>query len=98
MREETGILVYIADWHKLIEMETEDGSAYVTFFYAYYRGTTEELVSFVDSHQMTDEQIIALPLHDIGKVPCIPNLRWLIPMCFDEQHATGKVMTKASMK
>ena len=88
-KEETGL--DFINWELFCELETVDGSAHVFFFHKFMDGS-------ISLKQMTEEPILLILVESIHKVACIPNLRWLIPMCFDPQHISGTVICNASMK
>jgi 8-oxo-dGTP diphosphatase len=91
MYEETGLMTFIDDWVPLCTINTKDELTTVDFFYTIAKRP-------FTIKQLTSEKIILFPIKNINKVPCIPNLRWLIPMCFDPQHISGIIICNASMK
>jgi 8-oxo-dGTP diphosphatase len=88
-KEETGLNK--PNWKLLCELETEDKSAHVYFYYSFSAHS-------VKPKSMTDEKVILFPIKNIHKVPCISNLNWLLYMCLDYQHISGNFICNASMK
>ncbi len=88
-KEETGL--HRPNWKIFCELYTEDKSAHVTFFYSFS-------VYPIHPKSMTDEKVILFPIKNIHRVPCIPNLNWLLYMCLDTQHISGNIICNASMK
>jgi 8-oxo-dGTP diphosphatase len=88
-KEETGLRR--PNWTMFCELETEDKTAYVYFFYSFS-------IYNVKPKSMTDEKVILFPIKNIHKVPCIPNLNWLLFMCLDPQHISGNFICNGSMK
>jgi 8-oxo-dGTP pyrophosphatase MutT (NUDIX family) len=84
MVEQTGL--YIKDWVEICIMEGETWKVYVfsTFFNDIDNvvSDTEEKVVIQDINQLDD-----LRLHI-----CIPNVRWLVPMCIE--HMTNRYSYK----
>lgn len=82
--EETGLS--ISDWKKICMMEGDTWKLYVfsTFFNDIdnVRSTTEEKVVLQDINQLDDLRLQV----------CIPNVRWLVPMCIE--HMTNRYSYK----
>ena len=79
--EETGL--NIPNWKYYLAMT---GDSWCVYFFH----TTSKDIDSVES--ITDEKVEIFNVSDINSLPVIPNLKWSIPMCFDEyiQFATVK--------
>jgi len=86
--EETGLIVIL--WNKICTLTTSDKSAFVTFYSAVATHKFEVITT-------TDEPVISVPVKNLYRISCIPNLRWLIPMCLDPDHVSGNVICTNSM-
>ena len=78
--EETGLT--ISDWKYYAKVSGDEWC--VDFFHA-----TSKDIDSVKS--ITDEKVEIFNVSDINTLPVIPNLKWLIPMCFDADIEFGDV-------
>ena len=84
--EETSLKTFYYDWKKLIELHGNKDEWCVTFYFSdTLLDDFEKLVS------VTDEKIEIIDVSNIDNEKIIPNLSWLIKMCFDEQIHGGGV-------
>lgn len=71
-REEVG--VDVEDWCECIRMV---GETWVVLFFIAF-GDIDEAAT------QTDEKVVRVSVEDLPKLAVIPNLRWLIPLCLDD--------------
>lgn len=72
-KEETGVDTFESDWTNFVVLFGPD---YILYFY--YSFTSPSTIL----QQITDEHVAFYNLNDLPSY-LIPNLRWLIPLCFD---------------
>lgn len=74
--EETGVKIGEDFWVEFAEISNDDWKVF--FFYSFGDITA--------CKSTTDEKLVIVDVADLSKLDVIPNLRWLIPMCLDDQH------------
>jgi hypothetical protein len=84
-KEETGLLGI--DWKQYVRLI--DGNWYIDFFKA-------QSPNYDKVQTTTIEKVVIIETVKLFEVKCIPNLRWLIPMCLDPNHHDGILHTKRS--
>lgn len=78
-QEEAGLLIYPQDWKQFHILKDE----LVEVYFFYYIGVNAEIHS---CKSRTDEELKIIDVYNLHYENTIPNLKWLIPMCLDEQH------------
>lgn len=77
--EEAGITTFAQDWHmKLIHT----GPGHVVYFFRHDRDPRHE-GRLIFSHSQ-DEPVDVYHVSDLHALPVIPNLRWIVPLCLDD--------------
>jgi hypothetical protein len=51
-----------------------------------------------DFKQMEDEKVFLIPINELDSYDHVSNLRWLIPMCLDENNSKGEIDYNISNK
>lgn len=88
-KEETGLKTFYYDWKHLVNLESKRDNWIVDFFYS------DTLLENLDELKTTtDEEVIIIDVSNLDNESVIPNLRWLIKMCFDEKHIGGNLLSK----
>jgi 8-oxo-dGTP diphosphatase len=76
--EEVGIRTVEADWRCSVILQGKDWRVYFSRAFATVRYELQDYENLT-----TDEPTRWYPMIDLWKLPVIGNLRWLIPLCFD---------------
>lgn len=79
-QEETGISW--GDWKYVITMSGDDWEVQV------FTAKTDEVF---DYKQMEDEKVHLIPINELDHYEHVSNLRWLIPMCLDNNDGRGTI-------
>jgi 8-oxo-dGTP diphosphatase len=88
--EECGIILPLKAWSLFASIRDSRGW-WVDFFYAKYS-------EIGDAQSLTDEEVELVPVNQIAQAPCLPNLRWLIPMALSmssETHGGYEIQERA---
>jgi len=89
-REETGIEINRHDWIPLADLN--DGDAKIYFFY--FNSPEIKNLKSIEKEQVGIYEVKTIP-----ELITIPNLKWLIPMCLDNNHQYARCIThKTSIK
>ena len=91
--EETGIKTYYYDWTFLVELVNKNPDWSVSFYHF-----TSKLNLFGHIENKTDENVEIIDVDNIDNEKVIPNLRWLIRLCFDEEVCGGQIKNNAKQK
>jgi 8-oxo-dGTP diphosphatase len=86
-QEETGISW--GDWKYVITMGGDDWEVQV------FTAKTDDVFDF---KQMEDEKVFLIPINELDSYDHVSNLRWLIPMCLDENNSKGEIDYNISNK
>jgi 8-oxo-dGTP diphosphatase len=84
--EETGVIIDKSNWDYFCKIEGSDWM--VHFFHA-----TSDQFDLIET--ITDEYICKYPIEVLwNSTNVIPNLKWLIPMCYDPSHNFAQVASR----
>lgn len=89
--EETGVKTFYYDWNYMIKLVNKNPEWSVQFF----KGTAE---SFDELKSTTDEEVTIIDVSNIENEKVVPNLRWLIKMCLDDEVMGGEIINKSKIK
>lgn len=84
--EEAG--VHVDEWRLVLELSGRDWRVY--FFIA---DVSSEVLDQLTGQP--DEPIEIHPLDALADLPVIPNLRWIIPLCLDEDEIEARAAERA---
>jgi 8-oxo-dGTP pyrophosphatase MutT (NUDIX family) len=82
--EETGCFINKKLWENFALLHNKEVEIY------FFKSVTD----FFDIKTTTDEEIGIYPIIDLPFLHVIPNLQWLIPLCFDEYNLFSDVQLK----
>jgi 8-oxo-dGTP diphosphatase len=85
---EEGIF-YIAGWTQYLSLLTAKGDIVVFF----HNTASSEDMPYLTKHSIDEGDVDWYDIKDLNQLQVIPNLHWLIPMCFDPDHKHGVVIT-----
>ena len=86
--EETGLKTYYYDWKHLIDLKSKKDWT-VSFYYCHQLTN-----DFAGIKTTTEEDVVIIKVSDLETENVIPNLRWLIRMCLDDEILGGEILNK----
>jgi 8-oxo-dGTP diphosphatase len=86
--EEVG--VYVPYWRPFCEIQ---GIDWIVYFYHSICGheMVNDIKSFNENRKNGEENIEIIPIDEVNDNRVVINLKWLIPMCFDNHHKYAKI-------
>jgi 8-oxo-dGTP diphosphatase len=88
--EETGTMTAVTDWNRFAELQSYDKTPEPWNVLVYF----SKMFFIEELKTTTDEEVVIINVSELDEENVIPNLKWLIRLCFDNTVDFVKALYK----